>query len=366
MNFKGLSFVMILWAGWLPLVGSAQEKPFTVKGAIQGADGKEIFLINVDNNKKMDAYLIRGDQFTLKGKATPRSVFALALNGADYPLLFVSDGGDSLQVTSSLDKFPVATLVGNKQSLAMQQYQHEFSPLMTKAKEINTQASSLNEGDTAAAIALQQSADTFNDQMRSVGTAFIQYHPEAIASVFVLMNEMHTMAPPELLSLYNGLNKEVKDSKYGQMTQANIQEMAATAIGSDAPAFSLQDAEGQKVSLSSFRGKYVLVDFWASWCGPCRAENPNVLRAYKKFKDKNFTILGVSLDQNKQSWLNAIQQDGLQWTQVSDLGGWSNSAAQLYHVSSIPSNFLLDPSGKIIAKNLRGEALEKTLAKVLK
>ena len=128
----------------------------------------------------------------------------------------------------------------------------------------------------------------------------------------------------------------------------------------------LPDVNGKTVSLSSFRGKYVLLDFWASWCGPCRAENPNVVAAYQKFKGKNFTIVGVSLDNNKDAWENAIKSDGLAWTQVSDLKGWQSQAAALYNVQSIPSNFLIDTAGKVIAKNLRGKDLEEALSSVLK
>jgi peroxiredoxin len=127
--------------------------------------------------------------------------------------------------------------------------------------------------------------------------------------------------------------------------------------GVAAPELTLPKPDGTMVSLSSFKGKYVLVDFWASWCAPCRKENPKVLAAYKKFKEKNFTILGVSLDNKKHDWEKAIADDGLTWTQVSDLKGWSSEAARIYGVESIPTNFLVDPDGKIISRNLRGEEL---------
>jgi thiol-disulfide isomerase/thioredoxin len=134
-----------------------------------------------------------------------------------------------------------------------------------------------------------------------------------------------------------------------------------------APDFTQADVNGVPVKLSSFRGKYVLIDFWASWCGPCRQENPNVVRVYNKYKEKNFTIIGVSLDKQsgRADWLAAIKNDGLNWTQVSDLKFWSNQAAALYYVSSIPANFLVDPNGKIVAKNLRGDDLESKLKEVL-
>jgi peroxiredoxin len=338
---------------------------FVVKGTIKGADSKTITLLNVDNNKKTDAFIIRNDHFELKGSANGLSVFALSLQDAAYPLLIVGDDNDTLEINTTLQDFPKAKVKGNAQSIAMQQYQREFYPLMQQAQEINRQAATIHEGDSAAITSLQQQADTFNQQMRNTGIAFIQYHPRAIASIFVLMNEMHNMAPRELQSLLNAFPDTIKNTRYWKMATLQINMMAATAIGADAPAFTMNDVHGNPVSLSSFHGKYVLVDFWASWCGPCRAENPNVVKAYEKYKDKNFTVLGVSLDKSRSSWINAIQQDGLQWTQVSDLGGWGNAAAQLYHVYSIPANFLLDPSGKIIAKNLRGRALEQKLNEVL-
>jgi peroxiredoxin len=150
-------------------------------------------------------------------------------------------------------------------------------------------------------------------------------------------------------------------------TVAKPQQPAAAPveIGAAAPELSLATPDGKTVALSSLRGKYVLLDFWASWCGPCRGENPNVVAAYEKFKDKNFTIYGVSLDNNKDAWQKAITDDNLTWTQVSDLKGWASSAAALYSIQSIPSNFLIDPAGKIIARDLRGEDLDHKLEEVL-
>ena len=126
------------------------------------------------------------------------------------------------------------------------------------------------------------------------------------------------------------------------------------------------DTAGKKISITSLRGKYVLIDFWASWCRPCREENPNVVNAYKKYASKNFTVLGVSLDQAKPAWINAIKMDGLTWTHISDLKGWQNDVAGMFHITSIPQNLLIDPQGKIIAKNLRGEALDNKLESLLK
>ncbi len=173
---------------------------------------------------------------------------------------------------------------------------------------------------------------------------------------------------PELQALYNNLSNNVKNSTEGKEFQDYLNTLETVQIGKIAPAFTQNDTSGNPVQLADFKGKYVLLDFWASWCAPCRRENPNLVKSYAKYQKDGFEILGVSMDKasDKAKWLKAIQDDGLTWKQVGDLKGWDNEAGVMYDVKAIPMNFLVDPNGKIIAKYLRGEELDKKLAEIFK
>lgn len=220
---------------------------------------------------------------------------------------------------------------------------------------------------SAYAITCNAGVLTANEDTAQVNTirSYIVKHPNDAKSLRLLkglsfMNDYTTIAP-----LFKLLGSSLKQSPAGLKFGRQLEGMKNVIIGSTMPDFTSTDADGHLLSLSQFRGNYVLIDFWASWCVPCRQSNPALVKLYNRFKSKNLVIVGVSLDRKKEAWLSAIKADGLAWYQVSDLQYWDNQVAKLYGIQAIPQSFLVDPAGKLIAKNLRGDALDVKLAEVL-
>ena len=252
--------------------------------------------------------------------------------------------------------------------------QSQIKPVEEKMAAIMNeyqQAPASKQNDLVFQKAIEKRYSDAINEVTTILLTFVSKHPNSYISLLALSELVNSNAGidmSKLESLYNGLSATLKKTEFGEAIGNQIFAKTRTVIGSVAPDFSQNNPDGKPIKLSDFRGKYVLIDFWASWCTPCRQENPNVVKAYAQFKNKNFEILGVSLDNPnaKTAWLNAIEKDKLTWPQVSDLQGWKNQAARLYGVESIPQNFLIDPKGVIVAKNLRGEELIRTLSNILK
>jgi len=253
----------------------------------------------------------------------------------------------------------------------------DFINLRQSLTEVNRQMQAIQseyyafsdaqKADQALVRSLRDRFDRTVDDRNAIMFAFICERPASFVSLMLIaqLNDEGRITKTKLDSLLNTLSPELQNSELGLAVADNMKIAQLNAVGTEAPDFTQNDPDGHPVSLADFRGKYVLIDFWASWCGPCRKENPTVVKAFNTFKDRNFTILGVSLDNNRQAWLAAIERDGLAWTHVSDLKGWKNQVAVAYHVENIPQNLLIDPEGKIVAKNLRGEALMQELTRLI-
>ena len=350
-------------AASMTLAACNAQSGYKVTGTVEGMpDGKAI--IATVNGSSLDTLAkadVKNGSFEFTGNVsepTGAYIMVIGQRGAipfmlENANITVNAGQAGLTVTGSegqkiYDQFMAINTTTQQEAMKLQQeYQAAH-------------------GDQAKMQAVQEAYAKLMTDAQAKETELIKANPDSYVSTFVIVSGMGQMEYEQLKERYNLLGEKAKASAQGKAIAAQIAKLESTAIGQIAPNFTITTPEGESISLYDIKGKVKLIDFWASWCGPCRGENPHVVEIYKEYHPKGLEIFGVSLDNNKEAWVKAIADDGLVWKHGSDLKGWQSAPAQLYSVSGIPHTVLLDENNKIIAKNLRGDELKQKIAELLK
>jgi peroxiredoxin len=359
------------------------SKTFTVSGVLHNAPSKVVYIEESDitTGKKTlkDSSAIADDgKFSISLNAPKDAVYNLLLQNDVSQFVTLVNDAPKISVDADFTKrTDFYTVTGSKASKSIQEYLAKISGMQRDRFNIYFQIDSIkrNNGDSALAASLNIQEKQISNEEKTFTQQTVQQATNSSLALFILSTYQGMARDPnfrvngftdtEVVALLTDvLNKFPERTDIAGIRNSVEATIPKTLwVGKTAPEISLPDTEGKTVKLSSFRGKYVLVDFWASWCGPCRRENPNVVQAFNQFKNKNFTILGVSLDRpgQKENWIKAIKEDNLTWTHISDLKFWQSEVVPVYQVGSIPFNVLVDPDGKVVAENLRGNALEQKL-----
>lgn len=350
------------------LFSCAKPTGFVINGQIKGKESGDIKLMKYADGKWVteDSAKIEKGKFILKGKTDLPELRLVTMGPQETVAQFFAENG-KLTIEANIDSLQGSVVKGSESNDEFTELTKELSNIAKETQGLQQRYSqAMQSGNEDEMKKVQIDYEAMMSNQKVYAKNFIREHPKSTVSPLVaLMQFSQEMTASEADTLVAFLDPTIQGSMYVAELKKLADNRRVTEIGSEAPEITLNTPDGTPFSLSSLRGKVVLVDFWASWCAPCRKENPNVVAAYKQFKDKGFDILGVSLDREKEAWVKAIADDQLEWHQVSDLKFWQSEAAKKYGVQSIPFALLLDKDGKIVAKNLRGDELTKKLAELL-